>query len=65
MTQGIQVGYNALRMPDGQLVQGPVVVETDCQGHPISWHYLQHEEPRTRWVGGIMQVSEELTQKET
>ena len=64
MIQGMQVGYNALRMPDGRLLQGPVVVETDQQGGPLSWHYLLHEEPCTRWVGGTLQVSEELIQKE-
>ena len=44
--------YHAICLPDGTLHQGPVVVETDAEGHLLGWHDLLEEEPFTEWVGG-------------
>lgn len=44
--------YHDIRLPDGTLVAGPVVVESDPRGNMLSWHPLQGEEPFTEWVGG-------------
>lgn len=49
--------YHDILLPDGILLQGPVVVETDNEGHFQSWHLLQQEESFTEWVGGIYTLS--------
>ena len=44
--------YHDIILPDGTLQKGPVVVETDENGHLLSWHFLEGEEPFTEWIGG-------------
>ena len=44
--------YHEIVLPDGTLVEGPVVCETDKEGHLVSWHLLRQEEPFTEWLGG-------------
>ncbi len=46
--------YHALRLSNGQLIQGPVSVSFDAEGNVISWHLLDSEEPFTEWVGGVL-----------
>lgn len=48
-----RLAYHKLELPDGRLIEGPVVVETDEEGHILSWHLLKGEEPFTEWVGGV------------
>lgn len=44
--------YHRIKLRDGNVVEGPVVVETDENGSLVSWHPLLKEEPLTEWVGG-------------
>jgi len=48
--------YHNILLPDGTLLEGPVVVETDSEGHFLDWHKLQQEEPFTEWLGGTYSV---------
>ena len=49
--------YHEIVLPDGRLVEGPVVCETDRDGRLLSWHPLQQEEPFTLWRGGRKEFS--------
>ncbi|MBQ8454658.1 MAG: hypothetical protein IJ537_04855 [Bacteroidaceae bacterium] len=44
--------YHDIRLPDGTVKKGPLVVETDDEGRFLAWHLLLQEEPFTEWVGG-------------
>ena len=44
--------YHRLFLPDGTLVEGPVIVSLDENGNVLEWHRMQQEEARTEWVGG-------------
>lgn len=44
--------YHDIVFSDSTTVEGPVVVETDEEGHNLSWHKLEEEEPYTEWIGG-------------
>lgn len=44
--------YHDIRLSDGTLEHGPVVVETDEKKNLIGWHKLQQEEAFTEWIGG-------------
>ncbi|MBR4406673.1 MAG: hypothetical protein IKT30_09900 [Bacteroidaceae bacterium] len=44
--------YHRLLLPEGKVIDGPLVVETDENEGFLSWHILQHEEPNTIWCGG-------------
>jgi len=44
--------YHDILLPDGTLQHGPVVVETDAEGHVLEWHLLEGEESFTEWLGG-------------
>ena len=48
--------YHRLLLPDGTLVEGPVVVSFDEKGNLLEWHHLQQEEARTEWVGGVKTI---------
>lgn len=48
----IQRAYHHLTLPDGQRINGPVVVCFDEDGKMQSWHLLDAEEPFTEWLGG-------------
>ena len=50
--------YHDILLPDGTLQQGPVVVETDEDGHFLRWHFLIKEEPLTEWLGGTYEVKQ-------
>ena len=39
--------YHDILFKDGTLHRGPVIVETDNEGHFLSWHPLTEEEPFT------------------
>lgn len=52
MDRTARKAYSRMRLPDGRLVDGPLVVETDDDGHIVLWHRLEGEEPFTEWVGG-------------
>ena len=43
--------YHDILLPDGTLQRGPIIVETDKDGHLLSWHKLQEEEPFVEWIG--------------
>lgn len=45
--------YHQMLMPDGTLIQGPLVVETDASGTFLRWHLLRGEEASTEWIGGL------------
>lgn len=51
-------GYHRLRMPDGRVVEGPLIVETDEKGNMLSYHLFLHEEANTEWIGGEYRVIE-------
>ena len=48
--------YHDIRLSDGTVQSGPIIVETDEEGRLLRWHKLQAEEPFTEWVGGTFQV---------
>ena len=50
--------YHDILLPDGTLHQGPIVVETDREGHVVGWHEMQGEEPFTEWIGGTFSTSD-------
>lgn len=50
--------YHEIILLDGTKCQGPVVVETDEEGHICSWHKLEDEEPFTEWIGGTFVVND-------
>ncbi len=54
----MKAAYHRLLFPDGQMIEGPVVVETDAENRFLAWHPLQGEEPGTFWLGGTYTISE-------
>ena len=48
----IKRGYHRMQAADGQIVEGPLVVEIEEDGTLLSYHSLHQEEPFTEWVGG-------------
>lgn len=56
--------YHRLILPDGTVVQGPAVVVTDSDGHPVEWHPLLAEEAATEWVGGTCSLVREENDKD-
>ena len=48
----VKRAYHRIQTTDGQVLEGPVVVELDENGNYLSHHILQQEEPATEWVGG-------------
>ena len=50
--------YHQIRLPDGSIHEGPIVVETDSDGTLIGWHLLKEEEAFTEWVGGTRTITE-------
>ena len=48
--------YHDILLPDGTVQKGPVVVETDQDGHFLSWHFLEEEEPQTEWIGSTYKL---------
>lgn len=48
----MKVAYHRLLLPDGQMVEGPVVVETDAENRFVAWQPLHGEEAGTLWRGG-------------
>ncbi|MDO5488542.1 MAG: hypothetical protein Q4F52_00320 [Bacteroidaceae bacterium] len=48
--------YHRLLLPDGIVVNGPVVVETDENGSFLCWRFLRVEEPATIWCGGTYNI---------
>ena len=44
--------YHNIRLADETLHKGPIVVETNDEGHVLSWHQMKEEEPFTEWIGG-------------
>lgn len=53
--------YHNIILPNGTFLQGPVVIETDADGHFLNWHKLEGEEPFTEWIGGSHRLTEEST----
>ena len=47
-----RMAYHRISLPDGTMVEGPVVVSLDENGKVSEWHRLQREEAQTEWVGG-------------
>jgi hypothetical protein len=41
-----------MQTAEGQIIEGPLVVELKEDGTFLSYHILQQEEPATEWVGG-------------
>ena len=50
--------YHDILLADGTLLAGPVVVETNIEGHLVGWHLLDGEEPFTEWIGGTYSVEQ-------
>ena len=48
----IKRGYHRIKTADGEIINGPLVVETSEEGKLLSYHLLCQEEPDTEWVGG-------------
>lgn len=48
----IKRGYHRLRIPEGRVVEGPLVVELAEDGTMLSYHLLEKEEEATEWIGG-------------
>ena len=44
--------YHRMQTAEGNIIEGPLVVEQEEDGTYISYHLLQHEEAATEWVGG-------------
>jgi len=44
--------YHDIILPDGTRQEGPIVVESDAEGHLLNWHLLNGEEASTEWIGG-------------
>lgn len=55
MSLTFRKAYHRLVLPDGQLVEHPVVV-FDEKGRVVCWHRMTQEEPFTEWVGGEYRV---------
>lgn len=53
--------YHDIILPNGTLQKGPVIVETNIDGHLLDWHKLEGEEPFTEWIGGSYRLTEEST----
>lgn len=52
-TQEKKIAYNRLRLDDGSVVAGPVVVSYEIgTGRATEWHLLSGEEPFVIWNGG-------------
>jgi hypothetical protein len=45
-------GYHRLQLPNGEIIQGPLVITLDGNSHLIEYHLLQGEEPMVEWLGG-------------
>lgn len=50
-----KLAYHHIVLPDGNR-EDMVVVEVDEQGHYLSHHALQGEEPFVEWVGGTFEI---------
>lgn len=48
----IRRAYHRIRKADGQIIEGPLVVELTDEGSMLSYHLLHQEEPYTEWQGG-------------
>lgn len=48
----VKRGYHRMQTAEGQIIEGPLVVELKEDGTFLSYHILQQEEPATEWVGG-------------
>ena len=48
----IKRAYHIMQTAEGQIIEGPLVVELDEDGTFVSYHLLQQEEAATEWVGG-------------
>jgi len=51
----IRRAYHRIRKADGQVIEGPLVVELTDDGTFVSYHLLRQEEPYTEWLGGTYQ----------
>lgn len=51
----IRRAYHRIRKADGQVIEGPLVVELTDDGTFVSYHLLRQEEPCTEWLGGTYQ----------
>lgn len=49
-------GYHRAVLPDGTVVEGPLVVVTDAEGHLSHIERLDAERPFTTWVGGTFRA---------
>ncbi len=52
----MKAAYHRLLLPDGQMIEGPVVVETDEENRFVAWHLLHGEEAQTLWQGGTYRL---------
>ena len=48
----IRRGYHRIRKADGQIIEGPLVVELTDEGSMLSYYLIDNEEPYTEWQGG-------------
>lgn len=48
----IKRAYHRIQTSDGQMVEGPLVVEMEEDGTFLSYHQLRQEEAATEWIGG-------------
>jgi hypothetical protein len=46
-----------MQLPDGRLIEGPLVAELAEDGTLLSYHLLQHEEAGTEWIGGCLSLT--------
>lgn len=48
----VKRAYHRMQTADGQIIEGPLVVETEEDGTFRSYHLLRQEEAATEWLGG-------------
>ena len=48
----IKRAYHRMQTAEGQMIEGPLVVEQNEDGTVVSYHLLKQEEAATEWVGG-------------
>ncbi len=53
----IKRAYHRMQLPDGRLIEGPLVAELAEDGTLLSYHLLQHEEAGTEWIGGCLSLT--------
>ena len=52
----IKRAYHRIQTVEGQMIEGPLVVEQNEGGTFVSYHLLRQEEAATEWVGGTFLI---------